>query len=133
DADPPLGVELAIVRPGDVVVGEADHARFEPILGEDALLQPAPRPEWVGVETMAAAVRELGDDEALFLEPGERLPEAGWDGDPPLVVHHVLEVSANHPTGRGRLPPKYCLHRRHAPPSPPAAAAHTPRPPRPPS
>src|SRR5207237_3022345 len=105
--DPSLGVELALVRPGDVIVREADHPRIEPILGLDTLLQPAPRAEGVGVEAVAPAVRELGDDKALFLESGERLPEAGWDGDPPLVVHHVLEVSAKHPTGRGRLPHKY--------------------------
>src|SRR5205823_2792685 len=101
--------------------------RIEPVLGEDALLQPPPCTERVDVQAMAAAVREFGDDKALFLEPGERLPEAGWDGDPPLVVHHVLEVPPKHPTGRGGLPHNASLHNRHAPPLPTAARGYTPR------
>src|SRR5207249_2552868 len=56
-----------------------------------------------------------------------RLPEAGWDGDPPLVVHHVLEVPAKHPIGRRGRPHNPSPNNRHAPPLPTAARGYTPR------
>src|SRR4029077_19416319 len=67
-----------------------------PFLGGDPLLEPLPRRDRVGVEARTAPAPELGDDEALVLEPGEHFPEGSRDGNPPLVVDQVLMGTAEH-------------------------------------
>src|SRR5437667_367849 len=60
------------------------------------LLDALPPRERIHVQARTSAASELGNHEALVLEPGEHLPEAGRDGDPPLVVHQVLMGAAEH-------------------------------------
>src|SRR2546428_305788 len=96
DQHAPLRVELHVLGGADVVGFEGRQLAVEAILGVDLLLEPLPPREGVHVEARTSAASELGDHEALVLEPGEHLSEAGRDGDPPLVVHQVLMGTAEH-------------------------------------
>src|SRR5207244_8918777 len=96
DQHAPLRVELHVLGGADVVRLEGRQLAVEALLGGDLLLEPLPPREGVHVEARTSAASELGDHEALVLEPGEHLPEAGRDGDPPLVVHQVLMGTAEH-------------------------------------
>src|SRR3989441_5364341 len=119
DQHAPLRVELHVLGGADVVGFEGRQLAVEALLGGDLLLEPLPPREGVDVEARTSAASELGDHEALVLEPGEHLPEAGRDGDPPLVVHQVLMGTAEHSVPYdASLPyhPKAPI--RHLPPRP---------------
>src|SRR5438132_11290413 len=96
DQHAPLGVELHVLCGADVVRLEGRQLAVEALLGGDLLLEALPSRERIHVQARTSAASELGNHEALVLEPGEHLPEAGRDGDPPLVVHQVLMGAAEH-------------------------------------
>src|SRR6266436_4638174 len=119
DQHAPLRVELHVLGGADVVGFEGRQLAVEALLGGDLLLEPLPPREGVHVEARTSAASELGDHEALVLEPGEHLSKAGRDGDPPLVVHQVLMGTAEHSVPySASLPyhPKAPI--RHPPPRP---------------
>src|SRR5438093_442666 len=96
DQHAPLRVERHVLGGTDVVGLERRQLAVEPLVGGDLLLEALPGRERVGIQARPAAAPELGDDEALVLEPGEHLAEASRDGYPPLVVHQVLIGTAEH-------------------------------------
>src|SRR5262245_31280562 len=110
EQDPTLRIERALVRARHVEVLEADQTGVEAVLGEDPFLELPPGRERVDVETTPSPHPELGNHEALLLEPGERLAEADRDGHPPLGVDRVIVVTPKHPAARGELPPHPRLH-----------------------
>src|SRR5262245_20355008 len=97
EENPALAVDHALVCARHVVVPELRDRRVEALLLEQARFERLPGCEGIHIKAPAPPQRELGDDETLFLEPGERLAEPSGDGHPSLVVHRMRVVPAEHP------------------------------------